>query len=124
VHQGAAEKYFLQSLRKATATHHIASATCVRSREVVLELFPDTLTFQHFTKYWGDMCDKPYWACDKPDGIPFPEHVLRFNGGKDIIVFHADWIDQESAVKLPSKEARFFLFTPPDLKSVYLLVLV
>jgi hypothetical protein len=40
----------------------------------------------------------PPWP--KTDGADFPEYVLRFNAAKDIIVFHADWTDQEAAVKI------------------------
>jgi hypothetical protein len=37
---------------------------------------------------------------DTPDGASFPESVLRFNGTKEIIVFHASWEDQEAAIKI------------------------
>lgn len=44
---------FLQPLKESTNTRRIASATCVQSRQVVLELFPDTLPFRHFPSKWG-----------------------------------------------------------------------
>ena len=98
--KGLAERYYLQHLRESTATRHIASATCVQSRQIVLELYPDTLMFRHFPSDWGFLVDKHHTYWDSPDGASFPEHVLRFNGAKDIIVFHADWADQEAAIEI------------------------
>ena len=47
-----AERSFLQHLRESTTTHRVASATCVQSRQVVLELYPDTINFRHFPSEW------------------------------------------------------------------------
>jgi hypothetical protein len=46
--------------------------------------------FRHFPTTWG------WWK----DTTCFPEHVLHFNGAKDIIVFHANWVDQVTAVQI------------------------
>jgi hypothetical protein len=90
---------FLQPLKESTNTRRIASATCVQSRQVVLELFPDTLPFRHFPSKWG------WWM----HVAEFPEYILRFNGAKDIFVFNADWEDQAAAIQISS-----FRGSPPD----------
>jgi len=66
-----------------TTTRRIASMTRVQSRQVVLEMYPDTLTFRLFPRHWGLMVNGP-------DGAGFPEHVLSFNGAKDIFIFNAN----------------------------------
>lgn len=86
-----------QHLKGQGATRHIASATCVESRQIMLELSPDTLKFRDLPYEW--MC-YPSRTADSPDAAGFPEYVLRYNGMKDIIVFHAVWEDQEAAVKI------------------------
>jgi hypothetical protein len=100
-------KYFLQPLRASSTTRHIASATCVESRQVVLETCPDTLRFRHFPGGW--MHSKYKSPADRPDGTGYPEYTLRFNATKDIIVFHAGWEDQAAAVKVSELRG-----LPPD----------
>jgi 2EXR family len=41
----------LKPLRVSNTTRHIVSATCVESRQVVLEMYPNTLRFRYFR--WG-----------------------------------------------------------------------
>lgn len=83
--------------------------TCIQSRQVVLEMYPDTLTFRLFPRHWGLMVDGPVKDWDSPDGAGFPEHVLRFNGAKDIFIFNANWEDQDSAIKIAKLRG-----CPPD----------
>jgi hypothetical protein len=86
------------NLREAMKTRHIASAICVESRQVVVELFPHTLKFRNLSMGWGkEMAHK---GLGKLNGSPFLEHILRFNGARDIIIFDVDWADQESAIKI------------------------
>lgn len=95
----AAPLDFLKPLKESTNTRRIASATCVQSRQVVLELLPDTLSFRNIPirrGWWVHMAE-------------FPEYTLRFNGAKDIFVFHADWEDQEAAIHISG-----FRGSPPD----------
>ncbi|KAH6696699.1 hypothetical protein BKA61DRAFT_247950 [Leptodontidium sp. MPI-SDFR-AT-0119] len=106
---GPAEKCSLQPLRESTTTRRIASMTCIQSRQVVLEMYPDTLTFRLFPRHWGLMVDGPVKDWDSPDGAGFPEHVLRFNGAKDIFIFNANWEDQDSAIKIATLRG-----CPPD----------
>jgi hypothetical protein len=63
-------------------------------------MFPDTLNFRHFPREWGWVEGLPPWYEPLIDGVGFPEYVLRFNGAKDIIVFHASRYDQDNAVKI------------------------
>jgi hypothetical protein len=86
-------------LRKATATRHIASAVCTEARQVVLELFPDKLRFRNLPREWG-WIEMAHMGPGKLNGSPFLEYILRFNGARDIIIFDADWADQESAIKI------------------------
>jgi hypothetical protein len=109
---GLTENDFLQPLRNSISTRHIASATCVESRKVVVELFSDTLLFRHLPKSWGwdENLGPRFWhLLDPPNAASFPQYILRFNGAKDIIVLHADWVDQETAVKIASLRG-----SPPD----------
>lgn len=98
--EAQSERACLQSIRKSTNTRYIASMTCVQSRQVVLEMFPDTLTFRIFPKVWGYIGYETWRKWDNPDGTPFPDHVLRFNGARDIIVFNASWTCQAYAVQI------------------------
>ena len=99
----------MQPLRESTTTRRIASMTCVESRQLVLEMYPDTLTFRLFPPRWGLMADGPIKDWDSPDGSGFPEHVLRFNGAQDVFVFYANWEDQESAIEIAKLRG-----CPPD----------
>jgi len=96
---GPEEKHLLQPLRESMVTRYIASATCVQSRQVVLQLYPDVLTFRYFPPGWG-WREGPPGLWPKTDRVGFPEYVLRFNGAQDIIVFHADWTGLEAAVEI------------------------
>ncbi|KAK8100474.1 hypothetical protein PG999_010848 [Apiospora kogelbergensis] len=86
----------LLPLKTATAAWRTAAATCAESREMVLDVLPDVLTFQVL----------PYsWACkelpeDRSDGSNFPSYDLRFNGAEDVVLFHAGWTDLEAIVRV------------------------
>jgi hypothetical protein len=92
------EKDFL-GLKNRMLSRHIASATCTESRQAFLELFPDTLKFRHLPREWG-WIEWAYTGPGKLTGSPYPEHTLRFNGAKDIFIFHTDWVAQSSVVRL------------------------
>ncbi|KAK8034142.1 hypothetical protein PG993_009137 [Apiospora rasikravindrae] len=64
------------------------------SRQAVLDVLPDILTFQILPAVWGDK-DRPY---DRGDGSGFPSYALRFNGATDIILFRVNWTDLDAAV--------------------------
>ncbi|KAH6678615.1 hypothetical protein B0J14DRAFT_326859 [Halenospora varia] len=98
--QAQSERACLQPIEISISTRRIASMTCVQSRKVVLEMFPDTLTFRIFPKDWGLIGNGNWRKWDSPDGSPFPEYVLRFNGAQDIIVFNASWTAQAYAVQI------------------------
>ncbi|KAF4633977.1 hypothetical protein G7Y89_g4129 [Cudoniella acicularis] len=98
---------FLQPLRVSTATRHIASVTCVESRQAVLELFPDTLRFRQLPFGWTG--DEAPGGIDSADAAGLPEYVLRFNGVKDIIVFQVAWEDQQAAIGISKLKG-----SPPD----------
>lgn len=91
-------KLGLWFLKQSTNTRRIASATCAQSRQVVLELFPDTLKFRILPKTWGRFDSMHLRGSD--DLTEFPEHILRFSGLKDIFIFNATCSDQEAAIRM------------------------
>jgi hypothetical protein len=91
------EIFFEQPRKASTAARRIASATCVESRQVVLERYPDTLRFRQNLGWWL-WRDPP--SPDWNDEKGMPEYVLHLNYAKDIIILHATWEDQEAAIKI------------------------
>jgi hypothetical protein len=74
--------------------------TCVKSREVVLDLYPDVITFRVLPHSWGQFWYDG-WNHRGTLGVSeFPEHILRFHGSKDIIIFVANWEDQQFAINI------------------------
>ncbi|CZR56890.1 uncharacterized protein PAC_06779 [Phialocephala subalpina] len=89
----------LEPLRASSAIRQIASATCVEARLAVLELFPDTLKFRNLPQGWMEVKSGKK-TIGSPDGVGFPEYILRFNSLKDIIVLHATWEDQNATIEI------------------------
>jgi hypothetical protein len=93
------EEYFLKPLRDMVNTRRIASMTCLESRQVVLELLPDTLSFRILPERWP-WRRAPRRGSDRPDGTGFPAYTLRFDGTKDIFIFNAWWEDLNAVLQV------------------------
>src|SRR3954447_8476199 len=66
-------------------------------------MYPEVLEFRRLPEAW--MRNRFHYnkyenSNDKPDAAEYPRYLLRFNSSKDIIVFHAEWEDQEAAVQI------------------------
>ncbi|KAK8012947.1 HET-domain-containing protein [Apiospora marii] len=88
----------LALLQASTAPWRVAAATCAESRQEVLRLLPDVITFQALPATWGDKHPADDQA-DEPSNS-FPSYALRFNGDDDVILFHANWTDLEAVVRM------------------------
>ncbi|KAK6850040.1 hypothetical protein PG990_001035 [Apiospora arundinis] len=86
----------LSPLQAATAAWRAAAATCADSREVVLDVLPDVLPFQTLPYRWA-LRELPE---DRADASDFSSYDLRFNGSKDVMMFHARWTDLEAIVRI------------------------
>jgi hypothetical protein len=88
----------LANFVRSTSASRAALATSSESRQVALELLPHCIPFRDLPRGWtnrGSDYDDPV------DGSNYPEHVLRFNGARDIIVFqYAMWDEQNAVVKI------------------------
>ncbi|KUJ23954.1 HET-domain-containing protein [Mollisia scopiformis] len=99
----------LQALRLPIAARQIASATCMESRQAVIDLYPDTLKFRYLPVGWMSDNSMKGVYLGSPDGAGCPEHILRFNGAKDIVILDAAWEDQEAAIEIAESRG-----SPPD----------
>ncbi|KAH8880485.1 hypothetical protein GQ53DRAFT_536695 [Thozetella sp. PMI_491] len=86
-----------RQLAACTFASRAALATCSESRQLAVGLLPDSLPFRMLPHCWTEEGD---WLDEPADGSGCPEYVLRFNGARDIVLFHADWEDQEAVVKI------------------------
>lgn len=90
-----------QAFKSVTTTRRIASATCVESRQAVLETYPDTLKFHnYFPSHWMFDESQKGVKVGTVYGAGYPEYTLRYNGSKDIIILHASWEEQQAAVEI------------------------
>lgn len=87
------EKCFLQPLRDVMKTRRTASMTCLESRQVVLDMYPDTLTFRILSGRWPS-------GTDPLDGTGFVKCTLRFDGSKDIFIFNSCWQDLDATLQI------------------------
>ncbi|KIN03391.1 hypothetical protein OIDMADRAFT_143054 [Oidiodendron maius Zn] len=87
----------LPNLIRSTLSSRTALATCTESRQIALKILPDSLPFRKLPRLWTLFDDT---KDDPADGTAYPEYILRFNGAKDIIIFHASWENQEAVVEI------------------------
>lgn len=87
----------LPNLIRSTSASRTALATCTESRQIALKILPDSLPFRKLPRFWTQFDDT---KDDPADGTAYPEYILRFNGAKDIIIFHASWENQEAVVEI------------------------
>jgi hypothetical protein len=91
----------LTAFVKHTEYARIAGATCTESRQFLLELLPDAIPFRHLPHNWSQSKET---ANNHPNLAAYPEHILRINSARDIIVFHAPVDDQRSVVDILQKQ--------------------
>ncbi|PVH75624.1 hypothetical protein DL98DRAFT_593019 [Cadophora sp. DSE1049] len=94
-------KCFMEPLKISTMMRRIASKTCVEARQIVLEMFPDTLKFRLLPQHWGDIrpVDRQWISHIER----YPEHILRFTASEDIIIFNASLDDQAFIAEIARK---------------------
>ncbi|KAK7963544.1 hypothetical protein PG988_010518 [Apiospora saccharicola] len=87
----------LALLQASTAPWRAAAATCAVSRQEVLRLLPDVITFQALPATWGDKepANGAHWS-----NSGFPSYALRFNAAEDVILFYANWTDLEAVIRM------------------------
>ena len=86
-----------QTLALSTLAARSALATCLESREVAQRLLPDSLSFRILPRRWTDGTG----GQEHPsDGTGYTEYILRFNGARDIVIFHANWEDQGAVTEI------------------------
>ena len=92
-----------QQFMDSTFASRTASSICRESRQILVELLPDTLEFKSLRR----------WNGVEPEGASqSPQFTFRFNGQKDIFIFEAGWEDQQAVeriVKLQGQSPRSFL---------------
>jgi hypothetical protein len=86
-----------RTLASSTLASRTTLATCSESRQLATRLLPDSLPFRILPPRWTDEMENQE---SLPDGTGYPEYVLRFNGARDIIIFHANWEDQEAVINI------------------------
>jgi len=93
-----------QNLRRSTQASRATLATSQESRQIALKHLPHSIPFRlHPIKWINDKGEVE----EPADGSNHYEHILRFNGARDIIVFQdATWADQEAVVKISKLQGR------------------